>query len=416
MGTLVILGLLYLAYHFLSGLSSPPKDQTLAAAQRRAQLSGRPNPTALSRFTTITERTVETLKDGGSIEVIRVLAAGPFPVRWDRRVEFVTSVFDVTGGEPAVVLAHLESAQEPSSIVFQDRRDGTVLRSGYGFTDWVPVGFVLPAVLQPPRSGVRKITVVFRILDVEHQPDVELGYCDSQHPGFIWSESHNLPLTFEGKGYLDVSEHEREGRVLALKVGVAVAMADGTLAPEEGKELKRWAEKSIHHLKGKTRDEQRDELNAALSEAFAKAKSGALSLAPLLARLNEVGNDASKYDALDLCFDIMAADGVATHDEMRKLEDIANGLGLDFSEFNALRDKKLLKVGGAVEASGGTSVSAEQLLGVDPSWDSARVREHLKAEFRKWNNRLSTLAAGPERDNAQKVLDAIAEVRKRHAE
>jgi tellurite resistance protein len=403
MGVLVIIGLIYLAYQFISGLGGPI-------------MSGRPNPNTLGRFATITERSTETLNDGGTIEVIKVLAAGPFPVQWARRVEFVTSVFDVTDGEKQIVLAHLESAQEPNSRVFQSRRGGTLMRPDYGFNDWVTVGLVLPAVLQPPRSGVRKLKIVVRVLDAAHQPDVEFGFCDGEHSGFIWSDAHDLSLKFDAKGYRDVSEHEREGRVLALKVGVAVAMADGHLDPEEGKELKRWAEKSIHHLKGEARDKQRAELNAALTDAFAKAKGGTLILAPLLARLNEVGTDASKYEALDLCFDIMAADGVASSDEMQRLEEIARGLSLDFNEFNALRDKKLLKVGGAVEASGGGSVSAEQILGVDPSWDSARIREHLKAEFRKWNNRLSTLAAGPERDNAQKVLDAIAEVRKRHAE
>lgn len=416
MELLIIFGLGYLAFHFLSRLWTSPSDRSIAADPRLAHPSGRLHPSSLHRFATTVERTSENMSDGAAIEVIRILAAGPFPVLWTRRVNFVTSVFDVTDGEPQIVLAHLESAQEPTSVVFQHRREDVLLRAGYGFTDWVPVGVVLPAVLQPPRSGVRKIAVVIRVLDAESQPDVELGFCDGEHPGFVWSETHSLFLTFAAKGYRDASEHQREGHALALKVGVAVAMADGTLDPKEGLELKRWAEKSIHHLKGEARDEQRAELNAALTDAFARAKDGSLALAPLLSRLNEVGDDTSKYEALDLCFDIMAADGVATPDEMHRLEEIATGLHLDFSEFNALREKKLLKVGGSVEASGATSVSAEMILGVDPSWDSARVREHLKAQFRKWNNRLSTLAAGPERDNAQKVLDAIAEVRKRHAE
>lgn len=419
---ILLLGIAGVAYFIAASLSNnasahstDPRPAGAGGTNRPAGAPALPNPRAMHRFTTLIDRTQETLSDGSPLEIVRIMAAGPLPVAWDRHVDFVTSIFDVTEGEPQIVLAHLESAQEPDSVVFQHRNDSVLLRAGYSFTEWVSVAFILPATLQPPRSGTRQLRIITRIVDSAYPPDVQLGFCDSDHPGFIWADTNDLTYFFSGKGYVEAEEHAREARALALKVGVAVAMADGSLDPKEGNELKRWAEKSIHHLTGDVRDEQRRNLNSALTSAFAKAKAGRLPLQPLLERLSDIGDDTSKYEALDLCFDIMAADGVATGDEMRKLEDIAKGLSLDIREFNALRDKKLLKIGSSVSTPGGASLTAEQLLGVDPSWDAARVREHLKAEFRKWNNRLSTLAEGTERDNAQKVLDAIAEVRKRHA-
>ena len=44
-----------------------------------------------------------------------------------------------------------------------------------------------------------------------------------------------------------------------------------------------------------------------------------------------------------------------------------------------------------------------------------KIKKYLAVEFAKWNNRLNTLVEGQERENAQKMLDLIAEGRKKYA-
>jgi hypothetical protein len=56
----------------------------------------------------------------------------------------------------------------------------------------------------------------------------------------------------------------------------------------------------------------------------------------------------------------------------------------------------------------------EELLNIDPRWDAGKIKAHLRTEFQKWNNRLTTLPEGDERESAQKMLDAISEARKRY--
>ena len=63
-----------------------------------------------------------------------------------------------------------------------------------------------------------------------------------------------------------------------------------------------------------------------------------------------------------------------------------------------------------------SNIDIESLLGIDPTWSNKKIQAHLGKEFAKWNGRLNTLPEGEERDNAQKMLDRIAETRKKYAE
>ena len=59
--------------------------------------------------------------------------------------------------------------------------------------------------------------------------------------------------------------------------------------------------------------------------------------------------------------------------------------------------------------------SIETILNIEPNWSNEKIKKQLAVEFAKWNNRLNTLAEGQERENAQKMLDLIAEGRKKYA-
>ena len=61
-------------------------------------------------------------------------------------------------------------------------------------------------------------------------------------------------------------------------------------------------------------------------------------------------------------------------------------------------------------------IDVESLLGIDPTWGNKKILAHLGKEFTKWNGRMNSLPEGEERDNAQKMLDRIAETRKKYAE
>ena len=56
----------------------------------------------------------------------------------------------------------------------------------------------------------------------------------------------------------------------------------------------------------------------------------------------------------------------------------------------------------------------ESVLGINPDWNKEKIKTHLNKEFKKWNSRYQNLSEGKERENAQFMLDCIAEARKKY--
>ena len=98
-----------------------------------------------------------------------------------------------------------------------------------------------------------------------------------------------------------------------------------------------------------------------MREAYGQAKDGNLSLSALTARLNEIGEKKLKYDAIELCFDVMAADGVADEAELNTIRGIAESLELDYDEITKLRDQKLVELDAVTEQQ----ASIESILDLD---------------------------------------------------
>ena len=80
------------------------------------------------------------------------------------------------------------------------------------------------------------------------------------------------------------------------------------------------------------------------------------------------------------------------------------------SDLEKIRSLKLAKVKGNMIRGEGF----EGILGYDPTWPTERICTHLVKEFQRWNSRSTTLPFGPEQENAQKMLNMIAEARKKY--
>jgi hypothetical protein len=151
--------------------------------------------------------------------------------------------------------------------------------------------------------------------------------------------------------------------------------------------------------------------NNAMREAYAAAKAGQLTLSDVTSRLNDIAEEPQKYEAIELCFDVMAADGVADEEEMNSIRRIAEALDLDYQEIENLRDKKLI----SLDTSATTRASMETMLGIEDGWDAERTKTHIRTEYAKWNDRLNHLPEGQERENAQRMLNLLSEARKKYA-
>ena len=339
-----------------------------------------------------------------------VEALGLIPLRQELRIGFITSVFDKTSGELEPVISSMEVFQEDSNIIYQHTVEVGRVPPNQGFVKWVRVGVVLPGILQPPYGGRRKMMVVVRLVNLDNPPPITHGFNEPNHAGLLWQSSLEFEHFFAEKGYSEAAEHRDESRALAIKIAMAVATSDGSLDDAEGEVIKHWIVRAIEPFSEGKQEALKALYNRAMRDAYQAAMDGNLSLSEMTSRLNEIGEGGSKYEVIELCFDVMAADGVAGAEELLIIRRVAEALGLDMDEIEAMRDKKIITLNSNVSSH----ASIEDLLGIEAGWGGEQIKKHLRTEFQKWNNRLNTLPDGDERQNAQRMLDLISEARKKY--
>lgn len=344
------------------------------------------------------------------IEAKEIEVKGILPIRRNYRLGFITSVFDNTTGEFQPVISSIEQFQEARTVAYQHAVDVGQVDAGIGFISWVRVGVLLPQVLQPPHSGRREFAGIIRLVDLDNKPDITNGFHEKDHLGLIWQQVLKFDYNVKSKGYLELAESRDAGRALCVRIAMAVAMWSGSLADAEGLAIRSWVEKVLGSTTGERREKLKDALNKALRDAHAAGKRFELSLSELTADLNKIGDQAIKYEAIELCYDVLAAKKADGTEEARIIDLVAKSLDLDVREFERIRDIKIINVASSLSMR----ASVEELLGIDPRWDTNQIKAHLRVEFQKWNNRVTALPEGAERENAQRMLDAIAEARKRY--
>ena len=334
---------------------------------------------------------------------------GLFPIKRSTRIGVRTSVFDSVDGELEPVLSILDGFQESESAVYQWTTELDRCEPGWGYDEWVKFAPVVPEFLTPPYGGPRTLKVYVRIIDLDNPPPIRHGF-HTEHPGLIWQDSVSFKHTFDEKGYLEAGEDQDEARVFSIKLALAAAMADGILDDSEGLVIKGWIKKTIEPHNDERTKVLKDLYNEALRESYALAQAGKLSITDITAGLMAIGESAQKYEAIELCFRVMAADGVAHPDELKTIHGIAEALDLDYTEVERLRDTSLL---GLSKPPNQTN-DLETIVGIDKSWPKDKIKKHLSREFQKWNGRVTSLEEGPDRDTAEQMLNSISEARKKY--
>ena len=346
---------------------------------------------------------------------VEVEARGLFPVQRSTSVSIVTSILDVTDPEsPRPVLSIVEAFQEPTTLAFRFTMQPSVIEPNHGLVEWSRVGLVIPDVLRPPRRGKRQLAVWVHLVDIDNPTDIEGGFVDPDGPDPVSSFRQSLEWNFVEEGYEDQAEKRASRRPLYVRLAVAVAMADGSFGEREAATISKWITRQISVLSETRRERVKQACNSALRDAYAEAKAGNLSFSSICEEINEVSEPADRYEGIELCLDVMAADGKADASELELIRKVAGVLELDFDELEKLKDQRMvgvtLQVSEKSEAGG-----IEAALGIDATWPTERIREHLREQFKTWNARLNTVGTGEERTNVQAHLDLIAQARKKYA-
>jgi tellurite resistance protein len=344
------------------------------------------------------------------IVVKKIMYRGKIPVSRSMTVGYSVSALDVTDGDDNVsfIISMMEQQQEPDTVCFGIFEEIGNTDVGDTYTDWVQLAAMSPEYIQCPKSGSRKIRLVVRFFNAEDAPSIRAGIGDGGE--LIFCETLDFEHLFIEKGYEETAKNREESQQLSLKIGVAVAMADGTLDDSEGEILKSWIIKEVSPFSDEKSERLKKLFNDALKEGFAQAQSGNLALSPLVERLSEIGEKKTKYDAIGLAFDVMAADGVADPEEMAVIRNVARALDLDMDEIEKMRESVTLDLSVNLTSDHGL----EALVGIEEGWSDDQKKKHLRSEFQKWSNRLNSLSEGEERESAQNMLDNIASLRKQY--
>ena len=349
----------------------------------------------------------EKFGDGNGQVGVLIEGRGLIPNSKPMNVRFVTSVFDVTDDTLKPVMSHYDDFQESQTFAYQATMDVGQVGANQGFTDWVRVGVVFPDILDTPQGGKRNLKFVLRVIDADNPAFIRLGFCMESD---VWTDDLDYEYQYDRKGYEEASEDREQANLLGLQLGVAVAMADGSLHENEGAVLKKWIVKKIAPFSEERQAELKDKFNVAMGEAYELAKEGSLSLSDVTRQMKELGETECSLDALELGYEVLSADGKADKEELETIKKIADALGIDPEEQERYKDQHILKV----DSSPSSVDSPEALVGMDPSWNQERIAAHLRDQFQKWNGRLNILEEGSDRDQAQRMIDVIGELRARY--
>ena len=346
-------------------------------------------------------------------DVIEVYGKGliPLPSGKSKNIRFITSVIDSTDEKKKPILSTVEGFQEIGTIAFQHSVDGGHVNKDEGYISWVRVGTIIPEILVPPSQGSREVLVVTRIVDANINPAINEGFhSPDRDPAILGSFYEKFTYVFQAKGYEESADERDRASSLSVELAVAVAMSDGSIDEAEAKVISQWIEKSLSILSGKRREKVKSSCNEAFKSAY---KAGTISNSKIkfiTTALNEIADEKMKYSTIELCLDVMAADGHADVNEIRLIKELAIALNIDYDELQKMKDQRIV---GLTTATLGQSLEA--MLEIDPNWSDEQIGKHLRTEFAKWNARLNNLTELSERENAQNMLNLIAEARSKYA-
>ena len=305
-----------------------------------------------------------------------------------------------------------QTDESPDSRVF--RRD---VNFGYGapgqyFPNPVPLSNIILEGIQHPHQGERNINVILYFFDKNYPVIFRDGAMVQGKENLIHYSDLKVTLSFDEPGYMNEIENADAAKPLMVEIAMQMAMSDGSLDKSEGDIIKKWIKNQIKSVSESKKDELKNRLNNSLESSYEKLSNGE-DISNSIKKFNSLASKNLKYQLIEFCLDVLSADGVADEAELKNLENLTLEIDLNFEEVKRMKDKTLVKIQ-TKPSSGGQSASDESLIGMDTDLTKDEALQFIKKEYRKWNGRLNTLSPGNERDNAQRMLDALARLREKY--
>lgn len=349
-------------------------------------------------------------EDGDVYETFGIFTKGNPAIQLDHSACLIFKLIDKETSLP--IVSTFEITSEQSSRVFEHILSVGNMNGKY-WPNWARVSALIPESLIGPYKGVRTLQLRCFVWYEDYMPEFDQGYLPegASTKGCVSYIEHEFEFNLENTGYMEADEERLVVQKASVKLAVSIAMADGTLDKSEGNEIKSWIKGILDSSSGTQKENIKSALNQALEDAFNEVKSSGINLEEVCKEIENVGSKADKFDLVELCLDVMAADGQADKEELKQISKIAELVGVDYEEIQKMKDQRLVKL----DPNATSNAELEDTLGIDPSWDKEKINKHILGLYSKWNGRLNSLPEGTERENAQKMLDLIAEAKSKYS-
>jgi len=338
----------------------------------------------------------EVLDDGTPLEVLNfdikgvIVGAKNF---WRGVARVVTLDVTESSDDPYPVLCAIDGLQREDSCIFEFTSAPQEFGELAFIESWMTMFQVPVEALQFARRGRRKLVICFGIVEIDTD-EVQ-----------VYDE-----VTFEydvkEPGYIDLDNIQQEMDKLTVQLAVLVSASDGVMDKTEGEVVQHWIKKRLSVETDAERAERiKNELNQAILQAGTKMGQP-VDVPTICNRIVSEGVHAHRYDALELCLEVVGADGVAEDAEMAVIEQIAQHLEVDAARFKEMVEK-------ALPVTMMANKDPDSVLGINPDMSKDEVRKLLSQQFRKWNSRVSHSDKAV-REQATEMLGLIEDARKRH--
>lgn len=266
--------------------------------------------------------------------------------------------------------------------------------------------------IQPPHKGSRSVRITAYFFDAANPVIFNNGGIIQGKENLLHISEIRKTLTYTEPGYRDEINNAYNCKPLMVEIALQMAMSDGSFDESEGNVIKNWIKQEIKFTIDSKKDDLKKQLNKALESSYKKILANGVTDSAMR-KFKKIASKSIKYKLIELCLEVLSADGVATEEELETLETITKQMGLNYDEVQKLKDKTLVKI---VTKPSSTTKSAtdESIVGLKKNLSNEDAIKFIKKEYRKWNGRLNTLKPGNERDNAQRLLDTLARLRTKY--
>jgi hypothetical protein len=393
-----------------AGFIPPPPSDPDAPKLKLSKPAGFvPPPAALSlsdvsagtespqRFSLKTEEALRLLPTGFSYYGVRVLCRGTLPWRVSRGCRLVFDVADFNHAVETPVFCYMAGYSDPKNGLARHICPDEPPAPGV-LAEWTELAFLPLSMFIGPKSGLRALSLRCGIMPVGGDP------ADS-----VWASATVFKANLELPGYRE----DPLDKVIVVfsrivELAMACAAADGVSDAREKEVIQEWIENWAQRMEVEGLEcvsRFRGALLAILSSPIRSSFTQELAAFALFEHA-----EGKRMEALALCVRVISVDGVLHDKEMKMIERLSELLVIDRTIMRSLFDKQF--------ASSGIIVSPdnlEALVGIDPSWDKERIREHLSERFMKWNSMAPSAKTTEDQARIRAMLDAIAKLKHKYA-